>query len=1132
MNRIVKTTYPLSSGQEAIWLIQQIAPENVAYNIFITAKINSYLDINVVNRVWKKIIEHYPILQSTYTIHKGKPVREINQQQEFKIEVIDASNQSEDGLKDKIFAVADRPFNLEKDAVFRVSLFTQSANKHVMMLTMHHISSDMWSVDLLFSEFRSLYTTEIEQDSQEHTETANDFLEKNKSYTEFVQWQSEMLSSSTGEKLWQYWQKKLAGDLPILNLLTDKPRPLLQTYQGVSYISKLDEQLIQKLKHLALSFGTSPYQILLTAFYVLLYRYTNQKDILIGSPIRGRKGKEFKKIIGYFVNLTVLRVSVEKNATFNELFARVSKTVREAQKYQDYPFPLLAEQLQPHRDPSRPPLCQVIFTWQAQSWCEPKENSLHIQEQVLQMEPYLLGQRGAGFDLNLMGMEAQGELQLCWQYNTDLFEAATIMRMAGHFVTLLEGIVANPQEQIWQLPLLREVEQQQLLVEWNDTFVDYPQDKCIHQLFDEQVKRTPHSIAVIFGNEQLTYHQLNCRANQLAHYLKSLGVGADVLVGLCVERSLEMVIGILGILKAGGAYLPLDPDDPTERLSFMLEDAQVTVLLTQQQTLNKLPQHQAQVVSLDTDWAVIYQSSQKNALAQPTVGSALVQADNLAYVIYTSGSTGQPKGVMLSHRNLCNHMFWMQSTFPLTEEDKVLQKTPFSFDASVWEFYAPLLVGGQLLLAQPGGHADPAYLLNLIAQQQVTTVQFVPSLLQILIEQGGLENCHSLKQIFCGGEALPVALQKRVLSNLNVNLHNLYGPTEACIDATFWTCKEGIERQVAPIGRPIANTQTYILDEYLQPLPIGVPGELHIGGAGLARGYFNRPELTKEKFIPNPFEDSAALASPRTLTGKQATHSVSQRASAAKSRLYKTGDLALYLPDGKIEYLERIDNQVKIRGFRIELGEIETILNEHSDVQTSCVIAREDTPGQQQLVAYVVPHLQVTLTINELRYSLTAKLPQYMIPQAFVVLESLPLMPNGKVNRRALPKPDLHSQPKDQFVAPRTSTEEILAQIWSQVLRVQQVGVHDNFFELGGDSILSIQIIIRARQAGLELTPKQLFTHQTIAKLATVTGTITEAQTEQGLVNCSSLETDNSTPNDFPLLQINQLELEQILSNL
>jgi len=1116
MDIIIKTSYPLSSGQEAMWFISQIATESVAYNIFITAKINSYLNIVAVNRVWEKIIEYHPILRTTYTSHEGRPVQQVNQHHKFNLEVVDASNWSEDYLKEKIFAITDRPFNLEKDSVLRVNLFTRSEKEHILLLTMHHIAGDMWSIDLLLSEFQALYTNEIEQVSQEQKEPAADYLSGNKSYLEFVRWQSEMLSGFKGEKLWQYWQQQLAGELPILNLLTDKPRPTLKTYQGAAHILKLDEQLIQKLKHLALTFGTSLYQILLAAFYVLLYRYTNQTDILIGSPMRGRGGGKFKDTVGYFVNLMVLRTSVQENATFKEFLAQISKTVREAQKHQDYPFSLLAEQLQPQRDSSRSPLCQVSFTWQVQGWCEPTENLLHSQEQVLQMEPYFdvgAGQRGADFDLSLLVKEARGVFQLSWQYNTDLFEATTIRRMAGHFVTLLEAIVANPQKQIWQLPLLSEVEQQQLLVEWNDTQIEYPQDKCIHQLFEEQVERTPDAVAVVFENQQLTYHQLNSRANQLAHYLKFLGVGADVLVGICVERSLEMIVGLLGILKAGGAYVPIDPEYPTERLSFMLENAQVPVLLTQQRLLEKLPQHQAQVVCLDTDAFVISQSSQDNALAQLTVGIAPVQATNLAYVIYTSGSTGQPKGVMLSHRNLCNHMSWMQTTFPLTEKDKVLQKTPFSFDASVWEFYAPLLVGGQLLLAQPGAHADPTYLLKLIAQQQVTTVQFVPSLLQILIEQGGLETCHSLKQIFCGGEVLPVALQEKVLSNLNVILHNLYGPTEACIDATFWTCKQGIERQVVPIGRPIANTQIYILDKYLQLVPVGVPGELHIGGAGLARGYLNRPELTKEKFIPNPFTNSKFKIQNSKL-------------------LYKTGDLARYLQDGTIEYLGRIDNQVKIRGFRIELGEIEAVLNQHSDVQASCVIAREDTPGQKQLVTYVVPHQQVTPTISELRHSLKAKLPEYMIPQVFVMLESLPLTPNGKIDRRALPAPDLYSDRRDKYVAPRTASEEMLVQIWAEVLKVEQVGIHDNFFELGGDSILSIQIITRARQGGLQLTVKQLFTHQTIAKLATVVGTIRETQVEQELVNCSSSETGDYTPKDFPLLQVNQLELDQIFTNL
>jgi amino acid adenylation domain-containing protein len=1083
----------MSSGQEAMWFIYQMATDSVAYNIFITAKINSYLNITAVNRVWEKIIERHPILRTTYTSYQGKSIQQVNHKHKFNLEVIDASNWSEDYLQERIFAITDRPFNLEKDSVLRVHLFTQSAKKHILLLTMHHIAGDMWSFDLLLSEFQALYAHEIEQASQEQTDAAANYLSGNKSYADFVSWQSEILSGSRGEKLRQYWQQKLAGELPILNLLPDKPRPTVKTYQGAAHISKLDEQLIQKLKHLALASETSLYQILLAAFYVQLYRYTNQTDILIGSPMRGRWGADFKDIVGYFANLMVLRTSVQENATFTEFLAQISKTIREAQKHQDYPFSLLAEQLQPQRDPSRSPLCQVSFTWQRQRWCEPTENSLHIQEQVLQMEPYLLGhQRGADLDLNLMVMEAQGVLQLCWQYNTDLFEATTIARMAGHFVTLLEAIVANPQQQIWQLPLLTEVEQQQLLVDWNNTQADYPRDKCIHQLFEEQVERTPDAVAVVFENQQLTYQQLNCRANRLAHYLQSLGVEPDVLVGICVERSLEMVVGLLGILKAGGAYVPLDPQYPQERLSFMLEDAQVAVLLTQQQLLEKLPRHQAQVVCLDTDAELISQSCEDNALAQLTVGIALVQATNLAYVIYTSGSTGQPKGVMLSHRNLCNHMSWMQTAFPLTEEDKVLQKTPFSFDASVWEFYAPLLVGGQLLLAQPGGHADPAYLKELIAQQQVTTVQFVPSLLQILIEQGGLEICHSLKHIFCGGEALPVALQEKVLSNLNVNLHNLYGPTEACIDATFWTCKQGIERQFVPIGRPIANTQIYILDEYLQPVPVGVPGELHIGGAGVARGYLNRPELTQEKFIPNPFGGGRGA-------GEQGSRGAGEQSfpSASSERLYKTGDLVRYLPDGNIEYLGRIDNQVKIRGFRIELGEIETVLSQYPHVQASCVIAREDIPGNKSLVAYIASQKEQTPKVSELRRFLKEKLPEYMVPNAIVILEALPFTPNGKVDRRALPAPDLHSQLSDKYVAPRSPIEELLAQIWAQVLKVEQVGIYDNFFELGGHSLLGTQVVSRIRNIfKVELPLRELFAATTVAQLAQSIGQLQQQNSE------------------------------------
>ncbi|MBC1218452.1 non-ribosomal peptide synthetase, partial [Nostoc sp. UCD120] len=871
---------------------------------FITVKINSYLNIVAVNRVWEKIIEHHPILRTTYTSHEGKPLQQINEQYNFNLEVTDASNWSEDYLKEKIFAITDRPFNLEKDSVLRVNLFTRSAKEHILLLTMNHIAGDMWSFDILLSEFQALYANEIEQVSQEQTEAAADSLTKNISYLEFVRWQSQMLSSSRGEKLWQYWQEQLAGELPILNLLADKPRPPIKTYQEAAHISKLDEQLIPKLKHLALASGKSLYQILLAAFYVQLHRYTNQTDILIGSPMRGRWGKEFKEIVGYFVNLNVLRVSIKENATFNELLAQVSQTVREAQKHQDYPFSLLAEQLQPQRDPSRSPLCQVSFTWQAHRWCKSTENSLHSREQVLQMEPYLLGhQRGADLDLNLMVMEAQGVLQLCWQYNPDLFEATTITRMAGHFVTLLESIVANPQQKISQLPLLSPTEYHQLLEEWNDTQVDYPQDKCIHQLFESQVARTPNAVAVVFENEQLTYHQLNTQANQLAHYLRSLGVAADVLVGLCVERSLLMAIALLAILKAGGAYVPLDPEYPPERLSHILEDTQVPVLLTQKRLLDKLPPNQAKLVFIDQIWSQIGENNQQNLTIEVT-------ASHLANVIYTSGSTGKPKGVMVEHKGLCNLAQAQIQTFGVDSSSRVLQFASFNFDACISEILMTWASGATLYLGTKDSLMPGMPLIERLRDHSITHVTLPPSALAVLPD----EELPSLQTIIVAGEACSAELIKKWSAGRN--FFNAYGPTETSVCATIAKCT--LEDEKVTIGRPIANTQIHILDSHLQPVPIGVPGELHIGGAGLARGYLNRPELTNEKFISNPFSDER------------------------HSRLYKTGDLARYLSDGSIEFLGRIDYQVKIRGYRIELGEIEAVLSQVPEVREAVVIAWED----------------------------------------------------------------------------------------------------------------------------------------------------------------------------------------------
>jgi len=1037
--------HPLSLGQQALWFLYQMAPESVAYNIFITARILSNLDRKAWQRAWQKIVNRHPILRTTYTTYEGKPFQIIHEQIEVSIQVTDASNWSEDYLKEQILLETDRPFNLEKESVWRLNLFTRSAQEHILLLTMHHIASDSWSFDVIFNELFVWYAAETEQVSHQQIE---DSLPKNLPYTDFVHWQSQMLSGSKGEKLWQYWQNQLSGELPVLNLPTDRPRPPVQSYRGETHISQLDEKLIQGLREVASSTGTSLYKLMLAAFFVLLYRYTNQEDILVGSPMLGRWGREFKGLVGYFVNPVVLRAEMSGNLTFKDFLSQISSQVKKAQKYQDYPFPLLVEQLQPQRDTSRSPLFQVSFTWQKQRWHELVKNSSRFQKPGLEMKPYPLGhQRGASFDLDVMMMEMGEVLQAGWQYNTDLFDEATITRMAGHYQTVLEAIAANPKQKISELPLLRETERHQLLVEWNNTWAEYPQDKCIHQLFEEQVRLTPDVVAVVFEGEQLTYLELNERANQLAHCLQSLGVGPEVLVGLCVERSLEMIVGILGVLKAGGAYVPLDPTYPQERLGFMLEDSSVPLLLTQTQLVKLLPPSSARVVCVDGDIEKIAFHSSENP-------SGIVTPDNLAYVIYTSGSTGKPKGVLLAHSGLCNLATAQIQLFGVHSDSRILQFASFSFDASVSEVVMALMSGATLVLAKQDSLMPGPTLIGLLREEAITTITLPPSVLAVLPP----EEFPALQTIIVAGEACNSDLVGRWASGRQ--FFNAYGPTEATVCATVALCTDGSQKPL--IGRPINNTKIYILDTQNQPVPIGVPGELHIGGVGLAKGYLNRPELTEQKFIPSPFSDDKS------------------------DRLYKTGDLARYLPDGNIEYLGRIDDQVKVRGFRIELGEIEAALSQHPNLLQATVALREDIPGQKSLVAYTVPLQEPAPTVGELRGFLKQQLPDYMVPSAFVTLAALPITSNGKVNRRLLPAPDINSLiQKLDLVAPRTPTEELVASIWAKVLGVEQLSINNNFFELGGHSLLAAQVVFQLNSnLGLDLPLSKLFELPTVASIS------------------------------------------------
>ncbi|AVH62573.1 non-ribosomal peptide synthetase [Nostoc sp. 'Peltigera membranacea cyanobiont' N6] len=1051
---------PLSFSQERLWFLYQLQQDSSTYNVSLAFRLQGLLNISALENSLNEIIQRHETLRTTFLAFQNKPVQVIAPSLKLTLSVVDLQELPEREKETQVLQLVknevEQPFDLEQRSLLRSSLVHLDENEYVLLLSVHHIAFDGWSEGILWRELTALYIAFS-------TDKSSPLPELPIQYADFAVWQRQWLQGQVMDTQLNYWKQQLAGSPPLLELPTDRVRPPIQTNRGGIKHFQLDYHLTQKLKSLSEKSGATLFMTLLTSFVILLSRYSNQQDILIGSPIANRNRSEIESLIGFFVNLLVLRTDVSGNPSFWELLQRVRQVAMEAYSHQDVPFEKVVEALQPERNLCYSPLFQVMFILQ-----NTPPGKLELPG--LSLTRIEIENSTAKYDLTLSITENEQGLSGSLEYNSDLFDPATITRMVGHFVTLLEGVVANPEERISQLPLLTKVEQQQLLVEWNDTQADYPFDKCIHQLFEEQVERTPDAVAVVFEDQQLTYDQLNCRANQLAHYLRSLGVKPDTLVGICVERSLEMVVGILGILKAGGAYVPIDPEYPQERLSFMLQDAAVSILLTQHQLLKRLPEHQAQLVCLDAHWPLISQSSQDNLISG-------VQANNLAYVIYTSGSTGQPKGVALNQLALGNLILWQLQNNPISTGAKTLQFAPISFDVSFQEIFSTWFSGGTLFLIGEDLRLDALALLGFLEEKAIERL-FVPfvalqQLAEVAVASASVTS--NLREIITAGEQLQITPAiSQWLSKLNdCTLHNHYGPSESHVVTTFSLTNSSVNTWplLPPIGRPIANTQIYILDKYLQLVPVGVPGELYIGGVSLARGYLNLPELTQEKFISNPFEKAAVRL--RSLNGG--------------SKLYKTADLARYLPDGNIEYLGRIDNQVKIRGFRIELGEIETVLNQHGDVQVSSVIVREDRPGQKQLVAYIVPQKEVIPTISELRQFLKAKLPDYMVPSTFVILEALPLTPNGKVDRRALPAPDLLSEIADKFVAPRNPIEETLALIWCQVLRLEKVGIYNNFFELGGHSLLATQVISRLPEAFGTLLPlRSLFESPTIAQLSEV----------------------------------------------
>jgi len=1057
---------PLSFAQQRLWFFDQFEAGKSFYNLPGAIRLKGKLNVAVLEQTFNEIVNRHEALRSTFSEVQGQPIQVIAPPvSRLPLPVIDLrelpQSDREAAVKQLSAKEAQQPFDLERGPLLRTSLLQLSEEEYVLLLTMHHIVSDGWSIGVLARELAAIYEALSAGNQPQLPELPVQ-------YADFAIWQRNWLCGEVLQTQLAYWKQQLEGAPPLLELPADRPRPPIQTSEGATQSLLLSFELTAALKNLSQREDVTLFMTLLAAFKALLYRYTGRTDLLVGSPIANRNRAEIEGLIGVFVNTLVLRTDVSGDPTFRELLQRLREVTLGAYAHQDLPFEKLVEELQPERSLSYNPVFQVMF--QLRNNPMPPLELPGLTLSLLEVET-----NTTQFDLSLDLEEVGERLQASVQYSTDLFDRATITRMLGHLQTLLEGIAANPEQRLWNLPLLTAAEKQQLL-QWNNTFAQYPQDKCIHQLFEEAVSLSPDAVAVVFEGEELSYRELNARANQLARHLRSLGVEPEVLVGICVERSPLMVIGLLGVLKAGGAYVPLDPNYPKERLAFMLEDSSVQVLLAQEKLLEKLPPHSARVVCLDSGWEEIAFYSSEN----PRSG---VKPENLAYVIYTSGSTGKPKGVLIEHRSLVNYTTAAIAEYGIEKRDRVLQFASISFDASAEEIY-PCLTSGATLVLRTDSMLDSASVFLEKCRNWNLTVLSLPTAywheLTALLSQETLVLAPSLRLTIIGGEkALPERLKtwiERV--GQQVRLVNSYGPTEATVVATICelSAADATLREL-PIGRPIGNVQTYILDCNGQPVPTGIPGELHVGGAGLARGYLNRPELTEEKFIPSPFSNEPG------------------------SRLYKTGDLTRYRPDGTIEYVGRIDNQVKIRGFRIELAEIEAALSQHPAVLESAVLVLSETNARKRLVAYVVPDSREqnsSLSSSELRQFLQERLPEYMVPSAFVLLEKLPLTPNGKLDRAALPAPDLtRSELFETFAAPCSSLEQQLASIWMEVLGIERVGIHDNFFELGGDSILSIQIVAKANRAGIQLTPKLLFQHQTIAFLAAAAGTVEAVRAEQ-----------------------------------
>ncbi|MFY2562983.1 non-ribosomal peptide synthase/polyketide synthase, partial [Corallococcus terminator] len=1036
---------PLSFAQLRLWFIDQFQPGAAAYHMPSFVRLEGALDTAALQRAFDELVRRHEALRTTFFQQDDQPYQRIAPHGELPLVRVGLRHLEPSAARDEVKRLLleelARPFNLSTGPLIRAQLLELSDTEHVLALNMHHIVSDGWSMGVLIQEVAALY------DAFAHGRPSP-LPALGIQYADYSVWQRTWFQGEVIERQLTFWRNQLSGVAP-LELAIDRPRPPVMSSRGGNVGVFLPSATAEKLKALCQQEGATPFMALLAAWQVLLSRYSGQDDLTVGSPIAGRQRAELEGLIGFFVNTLVFRARIDGQASFQHLLRQVKETALGAYAHQDVPFERLVEVLQPARDLSRSPLFQVLFSLQ-------NTPASAIQKQELTLSPVDVDDVTSKFELNLNLVELPDGYAGSLGYNSDLFEHATAERLALHFATLVEALVSRPQASIASASLLTEQEQRQVLLDWNATDADFATEPFVHRLVEHQARLTPEALAVLSDDEWLSYGQLDARANQLAWVLASRGVRPGDFVALLTHRTAHLPVALLAILKAGAAYLPLSPDYPRERLAFMVQDSGARLVLSQEALVSLLPEG-LDVVCLDS-------ASHAEALARVSTEplASTPEPEAPAYVIYTSGSTGQPKGVLIPHRALANHMAWFLQAFPLTPQDRVLLKTPLAFDASVWECWAPLLAGAPLVLAPTDAHRDAAMLLDCVVRHGITVLQLVPSLLRFVLDEPSAARATSLRWLFCGGEALSASLASLARERLpEARLVNLYGPTEVTIDSTYTVVEADSSGVSIPIGRPVANTRAYVLDDSLRPVPPGVPGELYLGGAQVALGYLGRPALTSERFIPDPFS------------------------STPGARLYRTGDKARWLTDGRLEYLGRTDFQVKLRGLRIELGEIEAALRAQPGVRDSIVLVREDVPGQHRLVAYLVSE---PLDTDTLLVALRERLPEYMLPTVFVRLDALPLTPNGKVDRQALPVPEQGAEDAP-FVAPRSATEEALAAIWAEVLQLAKVSVTANFFSLGGHSLLATQVVSRVRRTlDVELPLRALFETPTIAALATRIG--------------------------------------------